>query len=79
MPPWRCALATARHDFAAAAGAAAQALAVNPYSATAWGVLTDARTQLGDYAGATDAVQRMLQLAEQLEAAGHEELAVGLN
>jgi tetratricopeptide (TPR) repeat protein len=35
---------------------------VNPYSATAWGVLNDARTQLGDYEGASDAVRRMLEL-----------------
>jgi tetratricopeptide (TPR) repeat protein len=56
------ALANARHDFAAAASTAGRALAVNPYSATAWGVLTDARTQLGDYAGATQALQKMLEL-----------------
>jgi tetratricopeptide (TPR) repeat protein len=56
------ALANARHDFAAGAAAATRALAINPYGATAWGVLTDARTQLGDYAGATEAVQRMLAL-----------------
>ena len=56
------ALANARHDFVAGADAATRSLAVNPYSATAWGVLTDARTQLGDYAGATQALQRMLEL-----------------
>ncbi len=56
------ALANARHDFSAAAGSAERALAVNPYSATAWGVLTDARTQLGDYPGATEALRRMLDL-----------------
>ncbi|TQN44166.1 tetratricopeptide repeat protein [Blastococcus colisei] len=56
------ALANARHDFAAAADLAERALAINDYSATAWGVLTDARTQLGDYAGATEALQRMLAL-----------------
>ena len=56
------ALANARHDFVAAADAATRSLAVNRYSATAWGVLTDARTQLGDYAGATEALQRMLEL-----------------
>lgn len=56
------ALANARHDFRAAAEFAGRALAVNSYGATAWGVLTDARTQLGDYAGATDAVRRMLDL-----------------
>jgi tetratricopeptide (TPR) repeat protein len=56
------ALANARHDFAAAAGLAEQALAINPYNATAWGVLTDARTQLGNYPGATEALGRMLAL-----------------
>ena len=56
------ALANARHDFTTAADLAGQALAINAYSATAWGVLTDARTQLGDYAGATEALQRMLAL-----------------
>ncbi len=56
------ALANARHDFAAAADLAGQALAINDYSATAWGVLTDARTQLGDYPGATEALRRMLAL-----------------
>jgi tetratricopeptide (TPR) repeat protein len=58
----RGALANARHDFAAAADLADQALAVNPFSATAWGVLTDARTQLGDYTGARAALDRMLVL-----------------
>ena len=56
------ALANARHDFVAAADLAAQALAINGFSATAWGVLVDARTQLGDYAGATEALSRMLEL-----------------
>jgi len=56
------ALANARHDFAAAAEFARQALAINSYSATAYGVLTDALTQLGDYPGATAAVQQMLAL-----------------
>ena len=56
------ALANARHDFRAAADLAEQALAVNPYSPTAWGVLNDARTQLGDYTGATAALGRMLEL-----------------
>jgi tetratricopeptide (TPR) repeat protein len=56
------ALANARHDFAAAATLGDEAVAINPYSATAWGVLADARTQLGDYPGATEAVQQMLDL-----------------
>ncbi|MDQ4038392.1 MAG: tetratricopeptide repeat protein [Actinomycetota bacterium] len=56
------ALANARHDFAAAADLARRALEINSYSATAYGVLTDALTQLGDYPGATAAVQQMLAL-----------------
>lgn len=56
------ALANARHDFAAAEQLADRALATNPYSATAWGVMYDARTQLGNYDGASDAVRRMLDL-----------------
>ena len=56
------ALANARHDFPAARDAAEAALVVNPFSATAYGVLVDARTQLGDYAGATAALDRMLDL-----------------
>lgn len=57
------ALANARHDFAAAEQLADRALAMNPYSATAWGVLNDARTQLGNYVGATEAVRRMVELS----------------
>lgn len=56
------ALANARHDFAAAAQLAERALALNSYNATAWGVLADARTQLGDYEGASGAVSRMAEL-----------------
>ncbi|NDI48416.1 tetratricopeptide repeat protein [Goekera deserti] len=56
------ALANARHDFGAAADLATRALEINSYSATAWGVLTDARTQLGDLTGAGEAVQRMVEL-----------------
>jgi tetratricopeptide (TPR) repeat protein len=56
------ALANARHQFADAAVDAQRALAADPYSATANGVLADADTQLGDYPAATAAVQRMLDL-----------------
>lgn len=56
------ALANARHDFRAAARWADRAVAANPFSATAWGVLADARTQLGDYDGASEAVQEMVDL-----------------
>jgi tetratricopeptide (TPR) repeat protein len=56
------ALANARHDFRAAADLAGRALDVNPFSAAALGVLVDARHQLGDHAGATEALGRMLEL-----------------
>ena len=56
------ALANARHDFEAAADFARKALEVNSYSARAYGVLTDALIQLGDYPGATAAVEQMLAL-----------------
>jgi tetratricopeptide (TPR) repeat protein len=56
------ALANARHDFRAAADLAGRAVTVNPFGAAGWGVLTDARHQLGDYPGATQALQRMLEL-----------------
>ena len=61
-------LANARHDFAAGRTDALAALAANGYSADAYGVLADARTQLGDAAGATDAVQHMLDLRPGLAA-----------
>jgi tetratricopeptide (TPR) repeat protein len=56
------ALANARHDFAAARALAQQAIAVNPWSDTAYGVLADAETQLGHPSEATAAVQQMLDL-----------------
>lgn len=56
------ALANARHDFAAARGHAERAIALDPASVAANGVLADAATQLGDTATATAAVQRMLDL-----------------
>lgn len=62
------ALANARHDFAGARDIARQAIAANPYSSTAWGVLADAYTQLGMAAEATDAVQKMLDLRPGLPA-----------
>jgi tetratricopeptide (TPR) repeat protein len=62
------ALANARHDFAGALDWAGQALATDPYDADAYGVLTDARTQLGEAAGASDAVQHMLDLRPGLAA-----------
>jgi tetratricopeptide (TPR) repeat protein len=62
------ALANARHDFAAARTFANQALAVNAYSADGYAVLTDAETQLGNAAAATEAVQKMLDLRPGLSA-----------
>jgi tetratricopeptide (TPR) repeat protein len=58
----QAALAASRHDFAAARALAERALAVNPYSASALGVLTDALVELGAYDDAFAALQRMLDL-----------------
>lgn len=55
-------LANARHEFPTAAQWARQSLEVNPVGATTYGVLADALTQMGDYAGATQAIQQMLDL-----------------
>jgi tetratricopeptide (TPR) repeat protein len=62
------ALANARHDFAEGERRARQALAIDGYDAEAYGVLTDSLTQLGDAAGATGAVQHMLDLRPGLSA-----------
>ena len=62
------ALANARHDFATALTYATKALAINLYSADAYAVLTDAHTQLGHAAEATDAVQHLLDLRPGLSA-----------
>jgi tetratricopeptide (TPR) repeat protein len=62
------ALANARHEFAAAGTFATAALRADPYAADAYGVLADARTQLGDAPAATDAIQRMLDLRPGLAA-----------
>ncbi|GLY92853.1 hypothetical protein [Actinoplanes sp. NBRC 103695] len=62
------ALANARHDFGAARTFARRALRSNAYDADAYGVLADASTQLGDAAGATAAVQKMLDLRPGLAA-----------
>ena len=55
-------LANARHDFAAGQRWGAQATALAPLTAEAYGVLADALTQLGDADGATAAVQSMLDV-----------------
>ncbi|GII75031.1 hypothetical protein Sru01_00130 [Sphaerisporangium rufum] len=58
----RASLAAGRHEFAAARRLARQAIDANPYGATAYGVLADAATQLGEHAEATRAVRRMTEL-----------------
>jgi tetratricopeptide (TPR) repeat protein len=55
-------LAAARHDFARALIVVDRALAINKYSATAYGVKTDALTELGRYDEALTAAQRMIDL-----------------
>ncbi|MFG1949102.1 tetratricopeptide repeat protein [Nonomuraea sp. NPDC048826] len=55
-------LAAGRHEFAEAERLAERALDANAYSAAAYGVLADARVQLGDLSGAREAVERMLDL-----------------
>lgn len=54
------ALANARHRFAEARDLAGQAIASAPFHWQAYAVLADARTQLGDDLGATEAVQQLL-------------------
>lgn len=56
------ALEAGRHDFAQALSWSRKALAVNPYNSSLYGTLADAYTQLGRYAEAADAVQRMVDL-----------------
>jgi tetratricopeptide (TPR) repeat protein len=62
------ALANARHDFATARDQAREALRLAPDDGDAYGVLTDALTQLGDGPGATEAVQHMLDTRPGLAA-----------
>ncbi|MFI5755885.1 tetratricopeptide repeat protein [Streptomyces sp. NPDC051569] len=56
------ALEAGRHRFTQALDWARRAIAVNPYNASLYGTLADACTQLGRYADAADAVQRMVDL-----------------
>jgi tetratricopeptide (TPR) repeat protein len=55
-------LQAAQHDFTAAVRTARESVAINAYDATAYGVLTDALTELGRYGEATEALQRMADL-----------------
>ncbi|MGH9278888.1 MAG: tetratricopeptide repeat protein [Acidimicrobiales bacterium] len=59
----RAALASGRHDFAAARDLARRGLDINPASATLLGALGDAEIQLGNYPAAFDAIQRMVDVA----------------
>lgn len=52
----------AQHEFPAALDAARKGLAINGFSSTLYGALGDAYTQLGRYADATKAIDRMNQL-----------------
>ncbi|WP_160150272.1 tetratricopeptide repeat protein [Nonomuraea solani] len=56
------ALANARHDFPAARERAEQARDIDPRRWAAFGVLTDALVELGEYATARQALQQMLDL-----------------
>ncbi|SEG56153.1 Tetratricopeptide repeat-containing protein [Nonomuraea solani] len=58
----QAALAAGRHEFTEAARLAGRAIDANPYGAAAYGVLADAKTQLGDLRGAQRAVDEMLGL-----------------
>jgi tetratricopeptide (TPR) repeat protein len=54
----RATLAAARHQFHRALAAAGRAIDVNPYSAQAWAVRSDALTELGRYRSARTAATR---------------------
>ncbi|MFJ8042382.1 tetratricopeptide repeat protein [Kitasatospora sp. NPDC096147] len=56
-------LANARHEYAAARDHGLRAVAMAPDRAAAYAVLAEARTELGDYPAATEAVRRLLDLA----------------
>lgn len=55
-------LALARHQFQAAADWGQQAASVDPYRASAYGVVADAYTELGRYDDAITTLQRMVDL-----------------
>lgn len=58
----QAALAASRHDFAEARDLSKRALEMNPFNSSAYGVLTDALVELGDYEASYASVQRMLEL-----------------
>ncbi len=57
------ALAAGRHDFLLAEDLATKGLAINPYSALLYGILSDSQVQLGAYDAGFDSVQKMLNLS----------------
>ena len=58
----QAALANARHEFAAGRDLAQEAVAVDPYSSTARGILADAQLELGEYDAALVTLQEMVDL-----------------
>lgn len=56
------ALAAGRHRFPLAQELATKGLAINPYSALLYGILSDAQVQRGYYQAGSDSVQKMLDL-----------------
>ncbi len=61
-------LCLSRHRFAEALAWGERARALNPYNATLYGIIGDACVELGDYAKAAEAVQRMVDLRPGLSA-----------
>lgn len=55
-------LAASRHDFAEARDLAQKAIDINAFNSSAYGVLTDALVELGDYPASYASVQKMLDL-----------------
>lgn len=55
-----------RHDFAGAAAEARKAIDLNPADSHAYGILGDAYLEVGKYAQARDAYDRMIQIQESL-------------
>lgn len=55
-------LAASRHDFAQARDLAQRAIDINAFNSSAYGVLTDALVELGDYPASYASMQKMLDL-----------------
>ena len=62
----RTAILLTQHRFAEALNLAEERTRLKPSSATAWGLLSDARKELGDYAGAVQACDKMLSIRPDL-------------